>query len=965
MVNHGRKERSRPAASEMKGDRDMASVSSTSSLGNTSLRGFGGMASGIDRDSIIEKMTLGTTTKINNQKKKVTELQWKQEAYRGISDKIIDWSDTYASYASDKNLKDPTVFSKNQITAHGKEDSTSRVSVTGSSSMIDNISIKGVVQTATSTVRQSKSHSNKDGIVTTLADLNAKNFKSPNLKDQKIWFAGPANTEGKRNMISFTFGSSYTGDDGKSVDIDYTKMDVSTKEGRDKILAAFNGLLADSNISFGENQDIEDVLEFDFKEVTGEGDSKQYQLQLVSKGEGLGSYTIDTGYSKKALAAMGYESKEGTGQYIDIATFNEGVKKDFKEASIVEQNGIEVLTGKSVTFNYNGISKSIQLITDDEVEKLNEAADAEAQLKLMAKNIQKRLDQAFGKGAVTAEVIEEGENKGKLAFNTQKGTVSVTAGDLGVLTNMGLEYGASNKVNLNDSLKQDALGLGTDLSDYKVKESTNVSRNGQLDLKINGVDITGLTENSSISDILRRINATKEAGVKATYVDSTGKFTLISSETGEGREISLDSKLAKALFGRDLEFKGDSNHDELSDYADGDGKINFEIKGAGATESIKVEGLDKNSTAEEIMTAVEAALGEKGLKLEAASNGQMKIVDSEGKTYALDESATSGFAKALLDGDIKVNGNLSEGQNAKVLVSYGNGVDVMLDRSSNTFNLEGLTVTVSGEFGDVKGSEEEGWTSDTSEAVTFSAKADVDGALEKVKKFIEDYNALVTEINNQITTRPDSSYGALTDEQKEEMDDTSIENWEKKAKQGILYGDSIMRDLSMDVQSVFTKMMSNGATYEDLQAVGISYAEDWGDGGTLVFDEAKFKAAMETDPDKVSNIFTGGGNVKKGLIDTIDETFTPYATRYASKNRASGGKGSYGRLIEVAGSEKKPSTIMDNEIYKQLKEMQETIDKLQDQLKVEQDRYISQFTTMETLLNQMNTQSSYLSQLTA
>ena len=39
------------------------------------------------------------------------------------------------------------------------------------------------------------------------------------------------------------------------------------------------------------------------------------------------------------------------------------------------------------------------------------------------------------------------------------------------------------------------------------------------------------------------------------------------------------------------------------------------------------------------------------------------------------------------------------------------------------------------------------------------------------------------------------------------------------------------------------------------------------------------------------------------------------------------------------------------------------IDKLQDQLKVEQDRYISQFTTMETLLNQMNTQSSYLSQL--
>ena len=35
----------------------MASISSTNSIGNTSLRGYGGMASGIDRDSIIEKMT--------------------------------------------------------------------------------------------------------------------------------------------------------------------------------------------------------------------------------------------------------------------------------------------------------------------------------------------------------------------------------------------------------------------------------------------------------------------------------------------------------------------------------------------------------------------------------------------------------------------------------------------------------------------------------------------------------------------------------------------------------------------------------------------------------------------------------------------------------------------------------------------------------------------------------------------
>ena len=192
------------------------------------------------------------------------------------------------------------------------------------------------------------------------------------------------------------------------------------------------------------------------------------------------------------------------------------------------------------------------------------------------------------------------------------------------------------------------------------------------------------------------------------------------------------------------------------------------------------------------------------------------------------------------------------------------------------------------------------------------------------------------------------------------MDETSIENWEKKAKQGMLYGDSAMRDLSVAVQSIFSKMMSNGASYEDLKEIGITYSEDYGDGGTLVFDETAFRTAMENNPEKVSRIFTGGNGISKGLVNVVEETFTPYATRYANRNG-----GSYGRLVEIAGTNKKPTTLMDNDIYKQLKEMQETIDSLNERLQVEQDRYISQFTTMETLLNKMNTQSSYLSQLTA
>lgn len=154
--------------------------------------------------------------------------------------------------------------------------------------------------------------------------------------------------------------------------------------------------------------------------------------------------------------------------------------------------------------------------------------------------------------------------------------------------------------------------------------------------------------------------------------------------------------------------------------------------------------------------------------------------------------------------------------------------------------------------------------------------------------------------------------------------------------------------------------MASGANYKDLEEMGITISDDYLDGGTITFDEAKFKAAMTSDPEKVSDVFTGGGDIKKGLASIIEDTLTPYATKYANRNG-----NSYGRLIEEAGSEKIPLSIMNNQIYKDLKEMQSVLDTLNARLASEQDRYISQFTTMETLINQMNSQASYLAQFQA
>lgn len=1166
----------------------LSSVSSSNSLGNTSLRGFGGMASGIDRDAIIEQMTLGTNTKIENQKSNMTKLQWKQEAYRGITDQILDLTDKYASYSSTSNLKDSSIFSKSLITVHGAESATRFVTATGTSSLVENIAITGVERLATATVRQSDTHT-LDTLKTGVLNLGDDKEYSK-LAGTKLQ-VGTFDIDKKFSQaFEFEFKSSYT-KEGKTVNIGYVPKEGETDEAFATRLA---GELNDMIKVMKDNNTFSGNIEFEAKDG-------KLNLKALSTSE---IKDLEINLNSTALSALGY-THSGVSKGASMDAFNiqvnSAVGSSLADTAVGKKNVLDSLAGQKLIFEYDGNQKSVELITSSELAELKSMTDRGAQFDKVVENLQERLNKAYGSGAITVGKEQEGTTDGyRLTFKTKgDSSVALLSNDNELLKTLGVEFGESNKVNVDGKLGQAALGLDAD---------AYTKSNGQLDLKINGVSINGLTANSTISDILSKINSTTAAGVKATYVDATGQFMLVSSETGAGREISLDSALADKLFGgysygtnadgdlvdaegnvlaykdqngnlcvKDGKFKDklvDENGyirnadgsfvgkdgkrvneagyridtagrliDEQGYLTDKNGNLvnkkgqlvvvvdengnlvdrsNFKINAngdfvdnnnnplsaTGSPYSVKrinadghfvVDGADGKERLSDIkgnlvdkegyfvdedgyyLNVNGKRVDKDGYELDAKGNyigkkdddgkdtlvrnfggewyrvnedgyvvGEIEKKSEDGSTekqmvtniggtwYKADEDGNlikdadgnptyekvdvpkdfnpikGERANALTDGrrkteaqtgsggPMKTGGPVNEGlnrlegytetidygQNAKIHVSYGNGVNVALERSSNTFNLEGMTVTVSGTFGgeyegkvdkdgylindagkwiDKSGNEisdkdkpVSGWVQDSSQTVTFTAKADVDKALETVKAFFEDFNALVTEINGQVTARPDSDYGPLTSAQKEEMDETSIENWEKKAKQGILFGDDVMRDLSGSMEGILAKLMSYGVNYQDLEKIGISYSEDYLDGGTLVFDESKFRSTMESDPDLVSKLISGGENGGKGLIHVVEDALTPYATRYASKNG-----NSYGRLVEVAGTEKKPTTLMSNQIYKQLKEMQETIDKLQSQLKIEQDRYISQFTTMESLLNQMNTQSSYLSQLTA
>lgn len=812
----------------------MSSVSRTSSsLGNTALRGFGGLASGIDRDALIEQMTARTTSKITSKKQAMTKLEWKRDAYRSISNKIIDLQDNYLSYSATKSLKNSDFFAKNQVSVQGDPDYTKYISATGNADTASRVSVLGVKQLATSATLTS---GEKGASSITLGGISASNFetkkvKTSNLSGTKLTFGTYSITDKKfTEEATFTFPTSYEKklDGGKTetVTIDYT----ASSDNLVNLVTQLNEAL-DSQGFLG--KDGKSGIQF---ELVGDEIKIRQTDSITDKGK---SCVIRE--TSSALKSLGFNSGNMNQDGISFDEFNEP-KSSFKAAAITEQPLSTYLKGKSISVSYGGQTKNIELIGDKEViSKFDE----------FTKSLQEKLNKAFGSGKVTVG------KDGSLTFTAtdrtakdstatdstakdNKQTLQISADSKELQNALGITSTQSNKISTGSSLweNRDKLGLGK----YNTKEELN---DALKNFTVNGAKIDNITADTTVDGLLTAINNNKDAGVTAIYLGSENKFVLSSNEKGEGRKITL--------------------------------------------------GADPNDTAD---------------------------------------------AANLIFGGVS-----TDGTDGEMSILY-NGVQTTITSSSNTFSIDGLDIRATNTFNTGSATAEGG--------VSFTASADTEKVTETVKKFIEAYNAMIDEVRTQATTKPDSNYKPLTDDQKNEMNETSIKNWEDKAKEGILYNSSALKDLDNATQGIFSSMMINGVSYDDLEKIGISFSDDYTAGGKIVFDEEKFKTAMDSDPEKVSDLFTG----THGIVNTIDSTLSTYATRYASKNG-----NSYGVLIEEAGSEKLSLTLTNNSIYKELKDMQETITNLQSQLSTEQDRYISQFTQMERLINQMNSQSSYLSQL--
>lgn len=479
--------------------------------------------------------------------------------------------------------------------------------------------------------------------------------------------------------------------------------------------------------------------------------------------------------------------------------------------------------------------------------------------------------------------------------------------------------------------KQDALNnVAGDLRTFKNTFLTTLGANAMLSTNVYtsfNVELSG-----SMKDAVS-ISANSEAFASQVTVNKITQLALggkaeSSKVSAGGGQLSEGNYIALG----DLEFANDLFVDQAAHPVD---SIAFQINGVNFT-------FDKSTTLHDMLSTVNNS--EAGVTMtysrltdgftistrETGADKELKIVNKVGNAF--------GSAGAF-----GIDQGVYKGSDA---VAYVNGIRVQ--RSDNTFTIDGIRYNLNR----VTGTESEDEKingildpadtehNDPATAITASFTKNIDNALNSIKSFVEGYNTLIKKLNGLLTEKKDSRYYALTEEEKAEMTDKQIEQWESMAKSGLLRSDRDLQNLLSNMRMAF---------YSTIEGVGLSpqqiglrsgeYLKTTP--GEIVIDENALRTALEKDSDRVMRVFMNPTSSNKpaeqGLIYRLSDAIDKY----------------------VSGNQ---DYTLDSIAYS-LNKLSDRIMLMEKRMLQTQERYYNQFAIMENAMAEMMSQSNWLNSI--
>jgi len=365
-------------------------------------------------------------------------------------------------------------------------------------------------------------------------------------------------------------------------------------------------------------------------------------------------------------------------------------------------------------------------------------------------------------------------------------------------------------------------------------------------------------------------------------------------------------------------------------------------------------------------------------KKEGTANGfSLNPLDTAENRVSL-QAVSLFFGVDTSDPDWPMNSAISYDEDASTAIAtdavfWLNGVKFTRDSNRNTIDGLDITlneVTTSKQYNTTAGSPDNISKITDDELVIIDIKKDNTKTVELVKKFVEAYNELIAQINGEVTaTRARSGkysyYEPLTDDEKGAMSDREIDLWEAKAKQGLLSRDSILSGITRNMRNALGEEVEiSDAKFLSLSKIGITTTANYWEGGKLVIDETKLANAIEEYGDDVTKLFTGNIDVSSKLDATQTKSFTNKKLGLGDRlnNIVDAAIGSDGTLTKKAGVEHRARSLLDNSLYKRIKDYENRLSDLLTYLANKEDSYYAMFSRMEAAVTQANNQMTYLQQ---
>ena len=656
-----------------------------------------------------------------------------------------------------------------------------------------------------------------------------------------------------------------------------------------------------------------------------------------------GSLTIN--YGANQSIELTFDTNEDFSQAdgtLDVNKFQEALNKKLSEQTLKDDNG--------------------DIVSADKLIEINVGAKGTVELKNKATNGDSvTIGGAYGKFADMVTDLDSAVKDESSTFQMDRDKQVVDKSQIKAEYLSGKTFsvtlnGQTKKITLGDVVRKDGEGW-SDAVKRTVQEGLDKAfGENRVQVGMNGGAISFTAqesdtfaiyaEDSAAGEILfgegntsltSYVDVSKKLSQLGTFDAAKGTLT-VGGATLQGKAIKVEKEDWVVEDGKIYDKEGNLLDEEgYRINKDGERLYEFDM----TVNGVKI-GTYTQDTALETITNDINANSEAGVSVSYSKLTNEFVFTSKATGSAEKIDIGGGLGQALF-GD---SSNYEKGTDA-VFTATVNGKQMEYTRSSNTVDLDGMTVTFEGTF------EEAG------ESVSFTTKTDTDTVFNAIKSMVDDYNAMVTEIKKAYSDMPlqktdGSKYDPLTSEDEEGMTESEIEAYEEKAKTGILFMD---RDLSSLYSALRDAVVSSGADGAYLRSIGINTSYE--DGLTTIsLDEKALREALETDLDGVANAFNKSkenGAATDGLMTKIQEVTDRYAATTGAVK---------GILIEKAGSKYAPTAALDNTILDQMKELDKQISTWQSKMSDKVDYYTNKFTQLEMLINQMNSQSSALAGLT-